>query len=334
LAASDLQITGGTVRGSLQANAAKTIWTVVVDPTPSNTGTLDLTLTSTKIATLKDAAGNPAAVTTAAAVSHDTIAPTVMFQGEASVNPDTTGKDISVDGHNVIVFDAADITGGYSIGLDYSDMFVNASIGRNTISHNSTTKTLTFDQAALLALDQGFYTINVNLIDAAGNTSTTQQVIGKNNNVKFQADQFDKTNDPGDNFFINRKDGGNTADTIVTGAGDDTIFWLRKFTGEVGASDKTILSDFDQTKDEINLRDLFLEADSGDVTTNSLKYIRFENIDDNVLGGIAETRVHISINGDFGTDATFDSSRAVQTIDVLNQQLSWNGGTTPNWLVI
>jgi hypothetical protein len=347
LAVGDLQITGGTVRiGSLQANAAKTIWTVVVDPTPSNTGTLDLTLTSAKIDTLKDAAGNPAAVTTAAAVSHDTIAPMSGFTDKSDASNSTSGTNLILGTTTVFVLDGDDTTANYAIGLTQAvtgDRFTSVSFeGLGSVSlTNQSSVTLNSAGATstdgLSALREGFYSLEVTSVDEAGNTSTARQIIGKNTGT-FEPNFFVSSlgngntlnGGSGNNFVINR----NGVDEIITLGGNsdrDTVFFLKTGLGTVGGSaDRATIKDFNTNPntDTLRLDDLF----SGSATHNQ---IRFEGLDLDINGTLESTRIYVNTTG--GLNSANLAGTAEQIITLENVAFSLDTTqpfVAPTWLVL
>jgi large repetitive protein len=335
LTAADLQIIGGgTVRGTPTANAAKTVWTVVVDPTPANTGTLDLRLSSAKLATLADAAGNPAAVTNAAVVSHDTVAPVVTFTDPNGLNTGLS-TDLALDGQAIFVLNGGESATNYTIGLNKAvaaDTITQVTFeGLGSVSLTNQ-NTATLNQAPLAALAQGFYSLEVRAVDDAGNTSVSRQIIGKNTGgftsfgfVSALGAGNTMTGNDDDNFFINRS-GVHEQITLGGGSDFDTVFFLKTGLGVVGAADQATIFDFNIGNDKLRLDDLF----SGSAAHNQ---IRFEGVDLDSNGTLESTRMFINTTGGLtGTGAALANS-AEQIVTLLNVAAPTQNLSDPNALI-
>jgi hypothetical protein len=338
LTAADLDIIGGgTVRGTPSANAAKTVWTVVVDPSPSNTGSLDLRLKDAKLTTLTDAAGNPATVTNAGVVSHDTVAPVATFTDPNGINTGLS-TDLVLDGKAIFVLDGNEAASNYTIGLTKAvtaDTITQVSfegLGSASLTNQST---VTLNQAPLAALAQGFYSLEVRAVDEAGNTSVSYQVIGKNTGgfpstglVSTLGANNALTGDNNDNFFINRA-GVHETMTLGGAADRDTVFVLKTGLGPVGTPDQLTINDFNigAGMDRLRLDDLF----SGSATHNQ---IRFEGVDLDSNGTLESTRIFVNTAGGLtGSNATALTSTAEQIITLANVAAPTQNLSDPNALI-
>ena len=343
LSATDLDISGGTLRGTPTANATKTVWTLVLDPTPSNTGSLDLRLKNTKLATLTDAAGNPAEVTNASLVSHDTVAPLATFSDTRSTDPTfNTGNstDLVLDTKRIFVLDGNEAAANYTIGLNSTDTISQVSFEGAGSASLPNQSTVTLNQTALAALAEGFYSLEVRTVDDAGNTSVSQQIIGKNT-ATFPATNFvstlgagnSLTGDNNNNFFINRS-GVHESMTLGGAADRDTVFVLKTGLGTVGAADQLTINDFNTGAgmDRLRLDDLF----SGSATHNQ---IRFEGLDLDNNGTLESTRMYVNTAG--GLNGASLADTAEQIITLVNvvaptqSLLDPNAAIArPDWLIL
>lgn len=345
LTVDELQVTGGTARAStLKSNLDHTVWTVVVDPTPSNSGSMNLTLMSQKLAALNDAAGNPAVVTLADPVAYDILAPVVTFIDSGPNSGDST--DLSLDGIPIFMLDGNDIANSpsYTIGLAKNfdnDQITGVSFeGSGAVSLTNQNKvTLNLvgatAQDGLLALQQGFYTLQVAAVDDAGNVSVSRQIIGKNIG-DFSSGRFVSvlgtdnsiTGDSNSNFVINRV-GVHEVITLGGTVDYDKVFFLKTGLGQVGAADHATIKDFSTARDTLRLDDLF----SGSATHN---HMGFESLDLDNNGTMESTRIFVNITGGLNRGDLAGTAEQIITLEkvqvaIPNPLLPF---VTPAWMVL
>jgi hypothetical protein len=321
---------------------------VVVDPTPSNTGTLDLTLTSTKIAMLKDAAGNPATVTTAAEVSHDTIAPTTTFTNK--------GPNVVNAPEGAFYIGNLSALNGYQIGFTVpSDTqtpitkatFSDRPLDTSNITLSSGSGDLFVDKDYIDTLSAGIYTVTVETTDTAGNTGINQQLVIKNNSAgtlavgafaQLDTNTWIASGNDQANFFINRRDdvANSKTDTMDLGNqsptdASDQVFFTKTGLGSLGQADQALIKNFDTSVDLININDLFDQSPQKSLNA----YVRFEtlNLDGSADDSKESTKIYISTQGTFTNDASTWQNQSEQVIVV--QDVVWdNNNQKPDWLIV
>jgi hypothetical protein len=305
---------------------------------------LDLTLSTKKINTLFDAAGNPAIVITSSPIWYDTLPPSILF---SDINGKNSGfsTDLTLDNEQIFVLNGNETASSYTIGtvkangLDQTTNILFEGIGSANITSQNT---ITLNQHSLNALRQGFYSLEVSVTDAVGNTTQAQQIIGKNTGG-FPSSGFISVLGPGhtlvgdnnDNFIINRN---NIHETVTLGGSmdRDTVFMLKTGLGKTGAADYITIKDFNPTinADILRLDDLF----EGPVTHN---HIRFESLDLDSNGTLESIRAYINTDGLLSNNMPLNQT-AQQVITLENIQMDipeYNNASLqpfqhPAWIVI
>lgn len=240
----------------------------------------------------------------------------------------------------IFVLNGNEAATDYTIGLTSNDTISQVSFEGTGSASLTSQSTATLNQAALVTLAQGFYSLDVRTVDEAGNTGTSRQIIGKNTGG-FPSSGFVSTldannaltGDNDDNFFINRS-GVHESMTLGGAADRDTVFVLKTGLGTVGAADQLTINDFntDAGMDRLRLDDLF----SGSATHNQ---IRFEGLDLDNNGTLESTRMYVNTAG--GLNGASLADTAEQIITLVNvvaptqSLLDPNAAIArPDWLIL
>ncbi len=345
LLVSDLLVSGGSIKsGSLEHDGTKKVWSVTVNAATSNDGAMNLSLSQGKLNALTDSVGNPATVIQSPVVRYDTVAPAATFSNKGLQVPNTPENSIYMG-----LFE--DFSLGVSLPSDAPISLAKVTFSNDEFSligldTQANVGELYLDQSYLEWLKTGIYTVTVEVKDEAGNTGYAQQLVIKNDTLgsltsSNYVDQNDITwNASGDNranFFINHRDdlAQSKSDTFnlapkFPGDASDKVFFTQTGLGSAGNADMALIENFDTRLDQIHINDLF-DVENG---KSILDYLRFEtiNLDNSIDGSKESTKIYISSDGAFDSEASSWQGNADQLIFV--KDVTFNlGAELPNWLI-